>query len=172
MAVTIKSQHEIELMRKAGDILATVHDELAKLIEPGITSYELDKHAYKLIKDFGCIPSFLNYNGYPASLCVSINDEVVHGIPNKKRVLHEGDIVSLDSVIDSSLNTLFVSSDSLLDLHKQSLDEEAYDNLMHQIAEDQKDSVDKINTQMDYYDHTVREQLDEEFKDYNPLLMA
>ena len=96
MAVTIKSQHEIELMRKAGDILATVHDELAKLIEPGITSYELDKHAYKLIKDFGCIPSFLNYNGYPASLCVSINDEVVHGIPNKKRVLHEGDIVSLD----------------------------------------------------------------------------
>jgi len=83
-------------MREAGNILATVHDELVKLIEPGISSYELDRHAYELIKGFGCIPSFLNYEGYPASLCVSINDEVVHGIPSKKRKLHDGDIVSLD----------------------------------------------------------------------------
>jgi len=96
MAVTIKSEQEIQLMREAGNILATVHEELAKLIKPGITSYELDRHAYELIKEFGCIPSFLNYEGYPASLCVSINDEVVHGIPSKKRKLHDGDIVSID----------------------------------------------------------------------------
>lgn len=96
MAVSIKSQKEIQIMREAGNILATVHDELAGLIEPGITTMELNNYADKRIREFGCIPSFLNYNGYPASLCVSVNDEVVHGIPNKKRKLIEGDIVSLD----------------------------------------------------------------------------
>ncbi len=83
-------------MREAGHILACVHEEIEKLIEPGISSKELDRQAEKIIRGYDCIPSFLNYNGYPASLCVSINDEVVHGIPNKKRILHEGDIVSLD----------------------------------------------------------------------------
>ena len=96
MAVTVKNKHEIELMREAGNILAIVHEKLAKLIEPGITTKELDNYADKYIREFGCIPSFLNYNGYPASLCVSVNDEVVHGIPSKKRKLCEGDIVSLD----------------------------------------------------------------------------
>lgn len=96
MAVTIKSQREIELMREAGNILATVHDELAELVKPGVTTMELNNYADRRIREFGCIPSFLNYNGYPASLCVSVNDEVVHGIPNKKRKLVEGDIVSLD----------------------------------------------------------------------------
>ena len=83
-------------MREAGNILAIVHDELEKLIEPGISTMHLNKYAEKRIREFGCIPSFLDYNGYPASLCVSVNDEVVHGIPNKKRMLQEGDIVSLD----------------------------------------------------------------------------
>ena len=96
MAVTIKSQHEIEIMREAGHILATVHEELKKLVEPGISTMELNRYADKLIRQHGCIPSFLNYNGYPASLCVSVNDEVVHGIPSKKRILKDGDIVSLD----------------------------------------------------------------------------
>lgn len=97
MSVTIKSKQEIELMREAGRILAIVHEELAGIIRPGITTYEIDKKGYDVIKSFGCTPSFLNYNGYPASICVSINDEVVHGIPNKKRILREGDIVSLDA---------------------------------------------------------------------------
>lgn len=97
MSVTIKSKHEIELMREAGRILANVHDELAKIIRPGITTYEIDKKGYEVIKSFDCIPSFLNYNGYPASICVSINDEVVHGIPSKKRIIRDGDIVSLDA---------------------------------------------------------------------------
>ena len=97
MSVTIKSEKEIELMREAGRILAIVHEELRDFIRPGISTMDIDKKGYEIIKSYGCIPSFLNYNGYPASICVSINDEVVHGIPNKKRILMEGDIVSLDA---------------------------------------------------------------------------
>lgn len=97
MAITIKSEHEIELMREAGRILSIVHQELADYVKPGITTLDIDKKGYDIIKSFDCTPSFLNYNGYPASICVSVNDEVVHGIPTKKRVLHEGDIVSLDA---------------------------------------------------------------------------
>ena len=97
MSVTIKSNREIELMREAGKILALVHEELEKAIKPGITTKEIDRLGEELIRSYGCIPSFLNYNGYPASICVSVNDEVVHGIPSKKRILHEGDIVSLDA---------------------------------------------------------------------------
>jgi methionyl aminopeptidase len=97
MSVTIKSEKEIELMREAGRILAIVHEELRDFIRPGISTMDIDKKGYEIIKSYGCIPSFLNYNGYPASICVSINDEVVHGIPNKKRILKEGDIVSLDA---------------------------------------------------------------------------
>ena len=96
MPISIKSEKEIKLMEESGRILAKVHEELEKLIRPGITTLEIDKKCYEIIKSFGCIPSFLNYNGYPASLCISINDEVVHGIPDTKHILKEGDIVSLD----------------------------------------------------------------------------
>lgn len=97
MSVTIKSEHEIALMREAGRILAIVHDEMAKMIRPGISTMDINRKGEEVIRSYGCIPSFLNYNGYPASICVSVNDEVVHGIPNKKRILQEGDIVSLDA---------------------------------------------------------------------------
>lgn len=97
MSVTIKTPREIELMREAGKILAEVHNELGKIIKPGISTLEIDKVGEKLIRSFGCEPSFLNYNGYPASICVSVNEEVVHGIPSAKRILKEGDIVSLDA---------------------------------------------------------------------------
>ncbi|MDO5520748.1 MAG: type I methionyl aminopeptidase [bacterium] len=97
MSVTIKSNHEIELMREAGRILAIVHDEIEKNIRPGITTYEIDKIGYDVIKSYDCIPSFLDYHGYPASICVSVNDEVVHGIPSKNRIIREGDIVSVDA---------------------------------------------------------------------------
>ena len=97
MSVTIKSQHEIDLMRKAGKILAEVHDEMAKMIRPGISTMDINRKGEEVIRSYGCIPSFLNYNGYPASICISVNEEVVHGIPNKKRILQEGDIVSLDA---------------------------------------------------------------------------
>ena len=97
MAVSIKSQKEIELMREAGRLLAITHEELAKFIKPGISTYDIDKKGEEIIRSFGCIPSFLNYNGFPASICVSINDEVVHGIPRKDVIVQEGDIVSLDA---------------------------------------------------------------------------
>ncbi len=97
MAVTIKSQREIELMREAGKILAKTHEELEKVIRPGISTLDIDKAGEEIIRSYGCTPSFLNYDGYPASICVSVNDEVVHGIPNKRRILQEGDIVSLDA---------------------------------------------------------------------------
>lgn len=97
MAVTIKSEHEIELMREAGKILAKTHEELAKAIKPGMSTYEIDRLGEQIIRSYGCIPSFLNYNGFPASICVSVNDEVVHGIPSKTRIIEEGDIVSLDA---------------------------------------------------------------------------
>lgn len=97
MSVTIKTPREIELMREAGRILAKVHNELGKIIKPGITTLEIDRVGEELIRSYGCEPSFLNYNGYPASICVSVNEEVVHGIPSTKRILKEGDIVSLDA---------------------------------------------------------------------------
>ncbi len=97
MAVSIKSAREIELMREAGRILAMVHEELGRAIKPGISTMDIDRLGERIIRSYGCIPSFKNYNGYPASICVSVNDEVVHGIPNKHRILREGDIVSLDA---------------------------------------------------------------------------
>lgn len=97
MAVSIKSAREIELMREAGKRLAHVHQELGNAIRPGMSTLEVDALGEKLIRDCGCIPNFLHYNGYPASICVSVNDEVVHGIPKKDRYLKEGDIVSLDA---------------------------------------------------------------------------
>ncbi len=97
MAVTIKSPREIERMRKAGEILARTHDELAKHLKPGMSTLEIDRIGEEIIRGYGCIPSFKNYNGYPASICVSVNDEVVHGIPHPEHIIEEGDIVSLDA---------------------------------------------------------------------------
>ena len=97
MAVSIKSSAEIELMREAGRILALTHDELAKRVKPGMSTLEVDRIGEEIIRSYGCIPSFLNYNGYPASICVSVNEEVVHGIPSKNRIIQEDDIVSLDA---------------------------------------------------------------------------
>ena len=84
-------------MREAGRLLEIVHKELEEAIRPGISTWELDHLGEKTIRSLGCIPNFLNYNGYPASFCISVNDEVVHSIPNKRKILHEGDIVSIDA---------------------------------------------------------------------------
>lgn len=95
--VTIKSQREVDLMREAGKLLARTHEEMEKAIKPGMSTWEINKIGEDVIRSFGCIPSFLNYNGYPASICVSVNEEVVHGIPSKKHIIKDGDIVSLDA---------------------------------------------------------------------------
>jgi methionyl aminopeptidase len=100
--IIIKTKEEIELIREAGKRLATVLHKVKDLVKPGISTKELDRYAEKLIKEMGDYPAFLNYKPdgaktpYPASLCVSVNEEVVHGIPKGNRILKEGDIVSLD----------------------------------------------------------------------------
>lgn len=96
MSVTIKSPEQLELMREAGKILAKVHEQLGKELKPGMSTYEIDRIGEEMIRSFGCIPSFKNYCGYPASVCVSIDEEVVHGIPSREKFIQEGDIVSLD----------------------------------------------------------------------------
>lgn len=97
MPITIKSSREIELMTEAGRILEIVHNELGKALRPGMSTKDIDKLGEEVIRSYGCIPSFLDYNGYPASICVSVNEEVVHGIPSEHRIIQEGDIVSLDA---------------------------------------------------------------------------
>ena len=96
MSIIIKSEKEIQLMRESGKILAAVLQELQAMVCPGISTLDIDRKCAELIKKNNCIPSFLNYNGFPASICLSINEEVVHGIPNKNRILKNGDIISLD----------------------------------------------------------------------------
>ena len=93
--ITLKSSHEIELMRRAGKITAAARALARDMVKPGVTTHQIDKAVFQFIKSQGATPSFLHYNGYPASVCVSVNDEIIHGIPGK-RVLQEGDIVSVD----------------------------------------------------------------------------
>lgn len=97
MSIIIKTEQEIELIRESCRLLAIVHKELEEFVRPGISTKDIDIKGDQLIRKLGGIPNFLHYNGYPASICVSVNDEVVHGIPDKHRILQEGDIVSLDA---------------------------------------------------------------------------
>lgn len=94
--ITLKTPREIELMRKAGRVVAKILDEMARMVEPGMSTGELDRFAESRCKDFGVKPAFKGYHGFPACVCISVNDEVVHGIPSPKRVLKQGDIVGLD----------------------------------------------------------------------------
>ena len=96
MSVHKKSREEIKLMKEAGNVVALVHQEMRRIIEPGVNTLYLDEAARKIIKDNYCTPTFLGYNGFPASICASVNGEVVHGIPRESCVLKEGDIVSID----------------------------------------------------------------------------
>lgn len=96
MPISLKSPREIELMREAGRLLAKVHEALGKELKPGMSTLQIDSLGEEMIRSFGCIPSFKNYEGYPASVCVSIDEEVVHGIPATDKYIQEGDIVSLD----------------------------------------------------------------------------
>ncbi|WP_308589384.1 type I methionyl aminopeptidase [uncultured Oscillibacter sp.] len=93
--ITLKSSHEIELMRRSGKITAAARALAGEMVRPGVTTQEIDSEVEHFIRKQGAVPSFLHYNGYPASVCISVNDEIIHGIPGK-RVLAEGDIVSVD----------------------------------------------------------------------------
>ena len=94
--VMLKSEREIGLMRKAGAIVAQILEEMAQMAKPGISTGELDRFAESRIKDLGAKPAFKGYNGFPGCVCISVNEEVVHGIPSPKRKLKDGDIVGLD----------------------------------------------------------------------------
>ena len=96
MAIMIKTPAEIEMMRASGRILREVHNAIAPVVKPGATTMDLENAAAAKIAEYGVLAAFKGYHGYPAALCTSINEEVVHGIPNAKRVLRDGDIVSID----------------------------------------------------------------------------
>ena len=93
--ITLKSSHEIDLMRRSGKITAAARALAGEMVKPGVTTQEINDAVERFIRQQGAVPSFLHYNGYPASVCISVNDEIIHGIPGK-RVLREGDIVSVD----------------------------------------------------------------------------
>lgn len=94
--IIIKSEQEIDIMRESGKVTGYILRELESFVKPGITTLDINSFVEQTILKNGMIPSFKGYNGYPASACVSVNEEVVHGIPSKKRILKEGDIVSVD----------------------------------------------------------------------------
>ncbi len=94
--IYLKTDEEIELMRAANQLVSMTLGELAKYIAPGVTTLELDRIAEMFIRDHGAVPAFLGYGGYPNSICTSVNEQVVHGIPSDKSVLKEGDVISID----------------------------------------------------------------------------
>jgi methionyl aminopeptidase len=95
--IEIKSPREIEIMRQSAKIVATVLKEISELVQPGMTTADLDAHAEKRIREMGATPSFKGYHGFPGSICASINNEVVHGIPNPKKVIRAGDVLKVDT---------------------------------------------------------------------------
>lgn len=95
--IYIKSPAEIAIMRQASRIVATVLKEMFTFVQPGMTTMEIDDYAEKRIREMGAVPSFKGYHGFPASICISVNNEVVHGIPNKKKVIRVGDVVKIDT---------------------------------------------------------------------------
>ena len=95
--VEIKSSREIEIMRKSSKIVATVLSEIRDLVKPGMSTLDLDNYAEKRIRDLDAKPSFKGYHGFPGSICSSINNEVVHGIPSKKKIINDGDLLKVDT---------------------------------------------------------------------------
>ena len=95
--VEIKSAREVAVMRKASEIVATVLREINQMVQPGMTTGDLDQFAERRIREMGAVPSFKGYHGFPSSICASINNEVVHGIPSTKRLIKEGDLLKVDT---------------------------------------------------------------------------
>ncbi len=95
--INIKNEEEIQIMQEGGKILAQLLEEIQNLLKPGVTTYELDKFGYEFIISKGAKPSFLHYNGFPSSLCISLNEVLIHGIPRQDIILKETDVVSIDA---------------------------------------------------------------------------
>lgn len=95
--IEVKNDSELQKMREAGKVTAAVHKLMTEMVKPGVSTWELDAAAEKTIRSFGATPLFLGYYGFPGSICASVNEEVVHGIPKKDRILKSGDIISIDT---------------------------------------------------------------------------
>ncbi|MFP4134460.1 MAG: type I methionyl aminopeptidase [Halothece sp.] len=95
--IEIKNEQEVELMRESGRIVATVLKEISEIVEPGMTTAQLDAYAEKRIREMGATPSFKGYHGFPGSICICVNNEVVHGIPSQKKVIRKGDLLKVDT---------------------------------------------------------------------------
>ncbi|MDO4622487.1 MAG: type I methionyl aminopeptidase [Eubacteriales bacterium] len=149
MSVTIKSSREIENMRVSNHLLQQVFCEVEKMIKPGISTYDIDREAEKKIRSLGGVPNFLNYSGYPASVCASVNEEVVHGIPNRSKILKDGDIISIDMGLiyngyhsdcarTYAVGTISPEAQKLIDVTRQSFFEgmkfAKAGNYLHQIS--------------------------------------
>lgn len=130
--ILIKSAREIEIMTEAGRIVALAHEAVKEAIKPGVSTLELDQIAEKVIRDHGATPSFKNYNGFSGSICASINEVVIHGIPDRKHVLKNGDIISIDigacykgyhgdSARTHAVGEVSIARQRLMDITKQSL---------------------------------------------------
>ncbi|MEE4165545.1 MAG: type I methionyl aminopeptidase [Desulfocapsaceae bacterium] len=133
-SIMVKSPDEINIMRDANRIVAEVLVMLEKIVEPGISTYELDRQAEELCRKRNAVPAFKGYRGFPGSLCVSINEEVVHGIPSRKRKLKKGDIISVDfgtlfngyygdSAITIAVDKIDSTKNRLLTVTRESLDQ-------------------------------------------------
>ena len=177
--IIIKSPEEIMKMRKAGKIVAQTHELLKKHIRPGITTQELDRIAEEYILKQGAIPGFKGYNGFPASICSSVNEEVVHGIPSSRKVLRDGDIISIDigSIVDGyygdsaktyGVGTITEEADKLIKITRQSF----YDGIKYAMSgnrlSDISNAVQKtveiegFSIVVDYVGHGVGRQMHED----------
>ena len=132
----LKTEFEIDVMQKAGEILAFIHAELAKMIEPGISTMALELRARKLMEEKKITPAFLGYSGFPAVACISVNEEIVHGIPSVASILKNGDVVSIDlgvvkdGFFSDAARTYIVGNDSVSTKQGQKLVEETYKALL------------------------------------------
>lgn len=165
-APILKTPQEIRIMREAGRIVARVHQELRRAIEPGVSTWDLDQIALKILTKNGATSCFLGYKGYPAHICTSVNDELVHGIPNKERILQEGDIISIDvgaryrgfigdSAWSYAVGSISDDASLLMKITEQSL----HDGIqMAQVGNHISDISKAVQQKVEQYDlHIVRE---------------
>lgn len=188
MPILIKSKEEIEIMREAGKIVALTHKILGEEIKVGISTLQLDRIAEEFIRSKGATPSFKGYDGYPASICVSINEEVVHGIPNKDRIIKESDIVSIDigacykgyhgdAARTHGMGEISGEAKQLIDVTKQSffegLKKVMPNNHLHEISAAIQKYVESNNCSVvrDLVGHGIGKQLHEEpqIPNYKPI---
>jgi methionyl aminopeptidase len=182
--ISTKTPQEIEIMRQAGKIVATVLQEIGDRVEPGTTTADLDAYAEQRIRDMGATPSFKGYHGFPASICASINNEVVHGIPNAKRVIRAGDVLKVDtgayyqgfhgdSCITLAIGKVSVKADRLIKAAEEALycgiEQVKAGNYLLEIAGAIEDCVKKhgFSVVEDYTGHGVGRNLHEEPSVFN-----